>query len=226
MPRLNAPTIPEGTDKVVPETNVSKKSAEFAPKLLQPLASLPPTAPPTEPQAAAAPEENVAPHNYDHVFIIKKLDRFVENSFDGEVAFLSIPQEVNEQASTLVQDLLEADVEINALTAKWNDIDEHMKSTTSKFVINKLEASYQELNKTISMLRSRRMCFHSDLDHMVWNICNDHQAETTKYTELVQGHINDAAQQKKKKRKRAVTKNLAPPPPSENQTEPFIEQQQ
>ena len=124
---------------------------QFAPKMLQPLASLPPSAPQSaNTNIAKVPTEgDAAPHNYDHIFIMEKLDRFVENPFDGEVTDLPIPSEVIEQASILVNDLREAVVEINALTA---ELDGQMKATASKFVINELEVSYQELNRTISML--------------------------------------------------------------------------
>lgn len=69
-----------------------------------------------------------------------------------------------------------------------------MKATSSKFVINKLEVSYQEMNHTISMFRNRLLHFHSDLDQIVRTIYTDHQAKTTRYTELVKGHIDEAVQ--------------------------------
>lgn len=38
------------------------------------------------------------------------------------------------------------------------------------------------MKKTISMIRNRRLRFHSDLDAMVQKICTAHQAETTNCT--------------------------------------------
>jgi hypothetical protein len=55
------------------------------------------------------------------------------------------------------------------------------------------------------------LCFHSDLVQIVLKICTDHQAKTTRYTELVQGHIDQVVQQKKTK-KRTARKNFVPPP--------------
>lgn len=88
---------------------------------------MPPTAPVqfVETQAAAvAIEENVAPHNYDHIFIIEKLDHFVEDPFDGDVATLPIPPEVINQASMLVNELRDAAVKVNKLIADKTEIDE------------------------------------------------------------------------------------------------------
>jgi hypothetical protein len=171
---------------------------------LQLLASLPPSAlvQPTKTQAADVPAKgDAAPHNYDHIFIMEKLDRFIENPFDGEVSAPPVPSEVIEHASVLVNDLHEAAVQINALTVERDELDGQMKAIASKFVINELEVSYQELNKMISMLQNKRLRFHSDLDQMVQKICTDHQAKTTRYTELVQGDIDQTAQQIKKRKK-------------------------
>lgn len=100
-----------------------------------------------------------------------------------------------------------------------------MKATTSKFIINELEVSYQELNRAISMLRNRQLRFCLDLDQIVRNICTDHQAKTTRYTKLVKGHIDEAVQQKKK-RKRAMKKNSIPPPLNGKPVGPIVETQQ
>lgn len=165
MATIDAPPA----EKIAPESNLMKeKAAQFAPSLLQPLVSMPPTDPIPSPQPkVASVKDNVAPHNYDHMFIMEKLDKFLENPFNSEMASLLIPLEVIEQASTLVNELRDASIKVNALTTQMLDLDAHMKTMTSKFVINELEVSYKELNRTITMLCRRRLHFHFDLDQMV-----------------------------------------------------------
>ena len=103
----------------------------------------------------------------NHVFIMEQLDKFVENPFDGEVASLPIPPEVVSRASDVVRDMKEDSIEINNLTAELNDLDSQMKATSSKFVIKQLEESYMDVNRALTILRNRRLGFHSDLDNIV-----------------------------------------------------------
>jgi hypothetical protein len=58
-------------------------------------------------------------------------------------------------------------VEINSLTAQLNELDNRMKATTSKFVIKQLEDSYMDVNRALTILRNKRLGFHSDLDNIV-----------------------------------------------------------
>ena len=60
---------------------------------------------------------------------------------------------------------------------------------------------------------------------MVRKICIDHQAKTTRYSELVQGHIDQVAQQLKKKKKPTARKNSVTPPPTENTNAPVVDKQ-
>ena len=90
-----------------------------------------------------------------------------------------------------------------------------MKTTSSKFVIKQLEESYMDVNRALTILRNRRLGFHSDLDDIVHNICNEHQAQVTSYNHLVKGHIDQVAQQKKKQRKETPKKSV-PPAPTKN----------
>jgi hypothetical protein len=74
VPKLNAPT----TEQVALKPDmVKEKAAQFAPTLLQPLASLPPIAPvPAQsPQPQVFPtKENTTHHGYGHIFITEKMD--------------------------------------------------------------------------------------------------------------------------------------------------------
>lgn len=85
--------------------------------------------------AATIAEDNDAPHNYDHIFIIEKLDEFVENPFDGNFSDLPIPQEVIVQASKLVDEIKEASANPTALILEKNETDQKIKSAISMFVI-------------------------------------------------------------------------------------------
>ena len=116
---------------------------------------------------ARTDDHSDAPHYFNQVFIMEQLDRFVEDLFDGEVASLPIPSEVISQASALVQDMRNDSVEINDLTAQLKELDNQMKDTKSKFVIKQLEESYVDVNRALTIVRNRRLGFHSDLDHIV-----------------------------------------------------------
>ena len=84
-----------------------------------------------------------------------------------------------------------------------------MKATKSKFVIKQLEESYVDVNKALTILRHRRLGFHSDLDQIVHKVFLDHQAQVTGYNDLVKGHIDQSKQKK----------NAPPPPDTETQKE-------
>ena len=105
--------------------------AKFAPKLTQPLASMPPSEQMQGPAPTAPSGKSLAPHYYDHVFIMEQLDKFVDNPFDGEVASLPIPAEVIDQASKVVQELREDAVKINSLSAELLEINDQMKNASS-----------------------------------------------------------------------------------------------
>ena len=104
----------------------------------------------------------------------------------------------------------EDSVEINSLTAELKDLDDRMKTASSKFVIKQLEESYMDINRALNILHSRRLGFHSDLDDIVRKICNEHQAQATGYNDLVKGHIYQTAQQMQKRRKKTANKNAPP----------------
>jgi hypothetical protein len=105
-----------------------EKSAQFAPTLTQPLASMPPSEqnPVSTAPAAHTDIQSDAPQYYDHAFIMEQLDKFVENRFNGEVASLPIPAEVAAQASDVIKDMRNDSVEINNLQAKLNDLNDQM----------------------------------------------------------------------------------------------------
>ena len=160
---------------------MKEKVAQFAPKLTQPLASMPSTeqnvaqdAPAAQPQ-----DDSDARHHFNQVFIMEQLDRFVENLFSGEVTSLPIPPEVISQAVDLINDMRNDSVEISDLTAQLKELDNLMKDAKSQFVIKQLEESYMDVNKVLNILRHRRLGFHSDLDQIVRKICLDHQAQVT-----------------------------------------------
>ena len=113
---------------------MNRKVAQFAPKLTQPLASMPPTGQNLVQTAPVAhtTDGSDAPHYFNQVFIMERLDRFVENLFDGEVASLPIPSEVISQASNLIQDMRNDSVEINDLIGQLKELDNRMKDTTTK----------------------------------------------------------------------------------------------
>ena len=116
-------------------------------------------------------------------------------------------------------------VEINSLSAELIDLDGRMKTASSKFVIKALEDSYKDVNRAMTLLRHRRLCFHTDLDKIVRKICDEHQAKVTGYNDLVKGHIDQVAQQKKKQRKRIAKKNV-PPAPMEDSLTRIVAQSQ
>jgi hypothetical protein len=147
------------------------------------------------------PAPTDAPHYYNHVFIMEQLDKFVENPFDGEVASLSIPPEVISQATTVVQEMREDSVEINTLTIELNDLDGRMKTTSSRFVIRQLEDSYKDVNRALTLIRNRRLHFHTDLDDIVRKICLEHQSKVTGYDDLVKGHIDNLHSKRSTERK-------------------------
>ena len=70
-------------------------------------------------------------------------------------------------------------VEINDLTAQLQELNNHMQNMKSKFVIKQLEEYYVDVNKALTILRHRRLGFHSDLDQIVRKICLNHQAQVT-----------------------------------------------
>ena len=148
--KLKSYTEQEASASAAPKEEVAK----FAPKLTQPLASKPPSEQVHAPVQTAPSGKSVAPHYYDHVFIMEQLDKFVDNPFDGEVASLPIPAEVIAQASTVVQELREDAVEINSLSAELLEINDRMKTASSKFIINTLEDSFKDINRALSLLRS------------------------------------------------------------------------
>mgnify|MGYP000914700932 CR=1 FL=1 len=197
MKKTKEPTKAPTTEQTSPQDTAPKeKAAQFAPTLTQPLASMPPS---EQVQVQTAPvaqtdDHSDAPHYFNQVFIMEQLDRFVENLFDGEVASLPIPSDVVTQASDLVREMREDSVEINSLTTQLNELDNRMKATTSKIVIKQLEESYMDVNRALTILRNRRLGFHSDLDNIVRKICIEHQAQVTGYNDLVKGHIDPTAQ--------------------------------
>ena len=85
-------------------------------------------------------------------------------------------------------------VEINTLSVELNDLDGRMKTASSKFVIKALEDSYKDINCAMTLLRNRRLRFHTDLDEIVHKIYEKHQAEVAGYNDLVKGHIYQFAQ--------------------------------
>ena len=130
MKKIKAPT----TEQTAPQdTAPNEKADEFALKLLQPLASMPPSEHVlVQPAPTAQPASSDAPHYYHHVFIMEQLDKFVENLFDGEVASLPIPSEVISQASVPIEDIRNDLVEINDLIGQLKELDNRMKDTTTK----------------------------------------------------------------------------------------------
>ena len=154
---------PDAKQKVPSSDAVKAKAAQFALKLTQPLASIPPTeqnVAQTAPSTAQIENDSAALLSFDHQFIMEQLDRFVEDLFDGEVASLPISSEVISQVSALIQDMRNDSVEINDLIAQLNEIDNHMKDTKSKLVIKQLEESYEDVNKALTILQHRRLGFH------------------------------------------------------------------
>jgi hypothetical protein len=193
LKKIKAPT----TEKNAPQaTAPTEKAAKFAPTLTQPLASKPPSE--QVPVQTAPIAKSNAPHYYNHMFIMEQLDKFVDNPFDGEVASLPIPAEVITQATSVVQEMREDAVEINSLSAELIDLDGRMKTASSRFVIKALEDSYKDVNRAMTLLRHRRLRFHTDLDEIVRKICDEHQAKVIGYDDLVKGHIDQVAQLKKK----------------------------
>ena len=206
--KIKTSTEQDASKSTAPKEEVAK----FAPTLTQPLASKPPSEQVHAPVQTAPSGKSDAPHYYDHIFIMEQLNKFVENPFDGEVASLPIPAEVIAQATSVVQELRDDAVEINSLSAELLDINDRMKTASSKFIINTLEDSYKDINRALSLLRSRRLRFHTDLDEIVRTICNEHQAQVTGYNDLVKGHIDHVAKQNIKQRKKIAKKNVPPAP--------------
>jgi hypothetical protein len=151
-----------------------------------------------------------APQYCDNKFFMEQLDKFVDNPFDGVVASPPIRAEVITQATSVIQELREDAIEINSLFAELIDLDGRMKTASSRFVIKALEDSYKDVNRAMTLLRHRRLRFHMDLDEIVHNIYDEHQAKVTGYNDLVKGHIDQVAQQKKKQRKRIAKKSVPP----------------
>ena len=104
-PELNKIKAPTTEHNAPQATTPKEKAAKFAPTLIQPLASKPPSE--QVPLQTAPTAKSDAAHYYDHMFIMEQLDKFVDNPFDGEVASLPIPPEVISQAIAVVQDMRE-----------------------------------------------------------------------------------------------------------------------
>nr|XP_040251802.1 translation initiation factor IF-2-like [Aegilops tauschii subsp. strangulata] len=83
-----------------------------------------------------------------------------------------------------------------------------MKSTSSKFVIRQLEDSYKDINRALTLIHNIRLRFQKDLDEIVRKICDEHQAQVTRYNDLVKGPIDQTAQQTERQRKRTAKKNI------------------
>jgi hypothetical protein len=64
-------------------------------------------------------------------------------------------------------------VEINTLSAELIDLNGRMKTASSRFVIKELEDSYKDVNHAMTVLRHRRLRFHTDIDEIVCKICDD-----------------------------------------------------
>ena len=216
LPRQKMKQIkgPAAKQKVPSTDAVMEKAEQFAPKLTQPLASLPlieqyaTHIAPIAQVATQNQDDSDALHYFNHTFIMEQLDIFAEDLFGREVASLLIPSEVIYQAFVLIHDMRNDSVEINELIGQLKEHDNRMKNMKSKFVIKQLEESYEDVNKALTILQHRRLGFHSDLDQIVHKICLDHQAKVTGYNDLVKGHIDPS-----KKKKNKIAKKNAPPPP-------------
>lgn len=115
---------------------------------------------------------------------MEKLDHFVEDNFDGNGSDLPVPIEVIEQAKKIIDEVKESSTDLTTLIIEKNETDEKIKFASSEFVIWELQDTHLEMNKTISMIRNKRLDFHFDLDFMVRRMCTDHQAEKSQYNEL------------------------------------------
>ena len=102
LPKQKAKQIkaPSAEQNALRAKILKEKAAKFAPKLTQPLASMPPSE--QVPVQTAPIAKSDAPHYYAHMFIMEQLDKFVDNPFDGEVASLPIPPKVISKAIAVV----------------------------------------------------------------------------------------------------------------------------
>lgn len=108
---------------------------------------------------------------------MEQLDKFIEVPFDGNVHDLPIPKDVIEPANKHIDDIKNDNSDMTGYIVEKNEVDAQMKKGTSTFLIQELEDTYLDLNKTISLLQNRKLGFHSDMDFMVRRICQDHQVE-------------------------------------------------
>lgn len=114
----------------------SDKNVPGAPKLIMPLAFKPPTvAPVAEENAAASVPEDVAPHSYDHIFIMEQLDKLATDPFVGDVRTLPIPTSIIEAVEKLIKGFKNVHANMNAAIHERNEVDKQMKNATFEFVI-------------------------------------------------------------------------------------------
>jgi hypothetical protein len=188
LPHLRAPHIKiplKKACKTPPTTVTMKQHVEIAPiRSVKPGKRIPDIDPNV---FEAAPVEQVAPttsaatdtgppskdipdpglHAFNTNFIVEKLDRFIENPFDGQVDDLPIPSDFNAQSSNIIQELCSDSINISYINSQLESFSKELKDATSKFVIKELEDSVIDSNKSLSILRSRRLQLHAQLKTLV-----------------------------------------------------------
>jgi hypothetical protein len=104
----------------------AKKKVPKAPKLFQPLASLPPTSPVKPDKKAVsskAKEDDIDPHYFDFIFLMEQLGKFSENPFDGDIRALPIPACVVDDAEKLIEKLKNICADLNAIITERDEVD-------------------------------------------------------------------------------------------------------
>lgn len=71
-----------------------------------------------------------------------------------------IPPSVKEAAAKLIEDFKNVHADLNAAIVERNEVDKQMKNATSEFFIKELEETYLDINRTVTMLRGRKVGFH------------------------------------------------------------------
>jgi hypothetical protein len=175
-------------------------------------------APSTSTAAGPAPTLKEIPdpglHAFDINFIMEQFDHFITNPFNGNVEDLPIPSDIKTQASKIIQDQCSDSIDISYINKQLKELKKQLADARSKFVITEIENSMLDSTKSLSLLHSRQLELHAQLETLVQNTCLDQQAKTTGYTDLVKGHVDQVVRKRRKIQKKAAIKNSSAPKPS------------
>lgn len=121
-----------------------------------------------------------------------------------------VQQGVIEAVEKLIKNFKIICADLNAAINERNEVDIQMKNASSEFLIKEIEEAYLDCNRTVTMLRRKKLGFHSDLNDLVYQICQKHIDEITGLNMIKQ---KLAEQYRERQLKRKVAEELAVQPP-------------